>query len=78
MTFFGGSAGLVTDGMLLQNQGGERELVIGVDDELLSASPRSIPRADVAELCVQALLLPEAYNRCLALYSHWVYTVPSA
>ena len=44
-------------------QGGERELVLGVDDQLLAASPRSIPRADVAELCVQALLLPEARNR---------------
>lgn len=45
-------------------QGGERQLVLGVDDELLAASPRSIPRADVAELCVQALLHPEARNRC--------------
>ena len=44
-------------------QGGERELVLGVDDQLLAASPRSIPRADVAELCVQALLVPEARNR---------------
>ena len=44
-------------------QGGERELVLGVDDQLLAASPRSIPRADVAVLCVQALLLPEARNR---------------
>lgn len=47
----------------LMCQGGERELVLGVDDQLLAASPRSIPRADVAELCVQALLLPEARNR---------------
>lgn len=45
-------------------QGGERELVLGVDDELLKETPRSIPRADVAELCVQALLQPEARNRC--------------
>ena len=48
---------------VLACQGGERELVLGVDDQLLAASPRSIPRADVAELCVQALLLPEARNR---------------
>ena len=38
--------------------------MLGVDDELLKESPRSIPRADVAELCVQALLQPEARNRC--------------
>ena len=46
-------------------QGGERELVLGVDDELLKETPRSIPRADVAELCVQALLQPDACNRCV-------------
>ena len=34
-------------------QGGERELVVDVDDKLLEASSRSIPRADVAEFCVQ-------------------------
>jgi hypothetical protein len=40
-------------------QGGERELVLDVDDNLISSkSPhRSIPRADVAALLVAALAL---------------------
>lgn len=44
-------------------QGGKRELVLGVDDELLKEESRSIPRADVAELTVQCLTLAEANNR---------------
>ena len=46
-------------------QGGEREIVLGADDELMNESSRSIPRADVAELCVQALEQQEAQNRSL-------------
>ena len=56
-------AGAAADRSLI-NQGGERELVLGVDDELLKESNRSIPRADVAELCVQSLSQCEAQNRC--------------
>jgi hypothetical protein len=44
-------------------QGGERELVLGVDDKLMQETSRSIPRADVAELCVQCLGVSEAQNR---------------
>jgi hypothetical protein len=44
-------------------QGGEREIVLGVDDELLKLKVRRIPRADVAELCIQSILLPEADKR---------------
>ena len=44
-------------------QGGKRELVLGVDDELLKNKSRSIPRADVAEVTVQCLTLTEASNR---------------
>lgn len=44
-------------------QGGERELVLGVDDKLMHEQSRSIPRADVAELCVQCLGVSEAQNR---------------
>lgn len=40
-------------------QGGQRELVLGVDDALLAGSVRSIPRADVAELMVQCLSLAD-------------------
>lgn len=44
-------------------QGGEREIVLGKDDELMEEQSRSIPRADVAELCIQALEQSEAQNR---------------
>lgn len=51
-------------------QGGEREIVVGVDDELMKSDNRSIPRADVAELCIQSLLLPAASNRCTRSILH--------
>lgn len=44
--------------------GGERELLVGVDDSLLNTV---IPREDVAEVCVQALKTPEARNRSFDL-----------
>ena len=44
-------------------QGGKRELVLGIDDHLLKLQKRSIPRADVAELAVQALSTTQAENR---------------
>ena len=47
----------------LSLQGGRRQLVLGLDDELLKLEKRSIPRADVAELAVQALSTPQAENR---------------
>ena len=47
-------------------QGGVRELMLGVDDKLLERPKRSIPRADVAELAVQSLIVSEAENR----YAH--------
>ena len=36
---------------------------MGVDDEFMESGNTKIPRADVAELCVQSLTLPEASNR---------------
>lgn len=56
-------------GGLKDTPGGERQLVLGVDDELLKREQRSISRADVAELCVQSLGIAEAKNRsvdCIA------------
>ena len=44
-------------------QGGKRQIVLGVDDQLLKSATRRIPRADVAELAVQCLTLPAAKNR---------------
>lgn len=43
-------------GGLLDKEGGLRELIVGKDDELLQTETRTIPRADVAEVCVQVLL----------------------
>jgi hypothetical protein len=50
-------------GGLLDKPGGVRELVLDVNDTLLSRTTRSIPRADVAELCVQTLMHDDAKNR---------------
>jgi uncharacterized protein YbjT (DUF2867 family) len=51
--------------------GGERELLVGVDDSLLLLDPshRSLPREDVAEVVVQALSTPSALNRSFDLAS---------
>lgn len=40
---------------------------MGIDDTLMENKKKSIPRADVAELCIQALQLPEYRNRCVHL-----------
>ena len=40
---------------LIDKPGGEREIVFGVDDDLLKEEVRNIPRADVATVCVEAL-----------------------
>ena len=68
-------------------QGGERELVLGIEDTLTtSGGPRRIPREDVAELCVQCIDMPAAINRyraetppiihiCLMVHV-WVQVVP--
>lgn len=49
-------------------QGGEREVLLGVDDDFIKAARwRRIPRSDVAELAVQALTLASATNRCATL-----------
>lgn len=54
---------IIHPGGLTDTAGGERRLCAGVDDELLERTVRSIPRADVADLSVQALDCPEAKNR---------------
>ena len=46
---------IVHPGGLLDKPGGERELLVGVDDALLAGDRRSVPRADVAEMVVKAL-----------------------
>jgi uncharacterized protein YbjT (DUF2867 family) len=46
---------IVHPGGLLNEAGGVRELVVGVNDENLGTANRSIPRADVAELLVASI-----------------------
>lgn len=53
---------VVHPGGLIDQPGGEREIVVGVDDMLLQGTVRSIPRADVAALSVACATLPEAKN----------------
>ena len=50
---------IIHPGGLKDDEGGQRELVLDVNDNLISTKSkyRSIPRADVAELCVQCLSL---------------------
>ena len=40
-------------GGLLDKEGGARELLVGKDDELLQTDTKTVPRADVAEVCIQ-------------------------
>ncbi|CAM9798633.1 unnamed protein product, partial [Phaeothamnion confervicola] len=68
---------IIHPGGLLDKPGGRRELTVGVDDELLKLPRRSIPRADVAEVCVQSLGLKEAINRSFDLASQDEGGVPT-
>jgi hypothetical protein len=58
----------VHPGGLLTEAGGKREIVIGVDDAR-DVGERSIPREDVAEVLVQALLLPAYRGRSFDIRS---------
>jgi len=54
---------IIRAGGLLDKEGGVREIIVGKDDELLKTATKSIPRTDVAELTVQALLIKESENK---------------
>jgi uncharacterized protein YbjT (DUF2867 family) len=64
---------IIRAGGLQDQPGGQRELLVGKDDALLSnppdGIPTSIPRADVAEVVVQALLVPAARNKAFDVIS---------
>jgi uncharacterized protein YbjT (DUF2867 family) len=64
---------IIRAGGLLDAPGGERQLLVGKDDQLLNhppdGVPTSIPRADVAEVVVQALLEPSARNKAFDVIS---------
>ncbi|KAL9247113.1 hypothetical protein vseg_020578 [Gypsophila vaccaria] len=51
---------IIRAGGLQDRAGGVRELVVGKDDELLQTDIRTVSRADVAEVCIQALQFEEA------------------
>lgn len=64
---------IVRPGGLIDRPGGARELLTGKDDDFLKrpieGAPPAIPRADVAEVVVQALLAPQARNKAFDLIS---------
>ncbi|MBT9315958.1 SDR family oxidoreductase [Leptothoe spongobia] len=64
---------IIRAGGLLDQPGGKRELVVSKDDVLLGNAPEgvttSIPRADVAEVAVQALLESAARNKAFDVVS---------
>eukprot|EP00740_Mantoniella_antarctica_P011685 CAMPEP_0181367378 /NCGR_PEP_ID=MMETSP1106-20121128/11352_1 /TAXON_ID=81844 /ORGANISM="Mantoniella antarctica, Strain SL-175" /LENGTH=355 /DNA_ID=CAMNT_0023483083 /DNA_START=38 /DNA_END=1105 /DNA_ORIENTATION=+ len=60
---------VVHPGGLLNKDGGKRELLVGMDDELLKGDRRSVPRADVAAFVVRCLDAPEASNLSFDLAS---------
>ncbi|KAL8526923.1 hypothetical protein ACS0TY_015972 [Phlomoides rotata] len=60
---------IIRAGGLQDKEGGIRELLVGKDDELLQTETRSITRADVAEVCVQALNIEDAKFKAFDLAS---------
>ncbi|KAI9115996.1 hypothetical protein K1719_012926 [Acacia pycnantha] len=60
---------IIRAGGLQDKDGGLRELIIGKDDELLQTDTKAIPRADVAEVCIQALKFEEAKFKAFDLAS---------
>ncbi|KAL9267465.1 hypothetical protein AKJ16_DCAP26069 [Drosera capensis] len=60
---------IIRAGGLQDKPGGLRELLVGKDDELLQTDTRAIPRADVAEVCIQALQFEEAKFKAFDLAS---------
>ncbi|XP_016470437.2 uncharacterized protein At5g02240 [Nicotiana tabacum] len=60
---------IIRAGGLQDKEGGIRELLVGKDDELLQTETRTIARADVAEVCIQALQYEEAKFKALDLAS---------
>ncbi|MGI0494032.1 SDR family oxidoreductase [Alkalinema pantanalense CENA528] len=64
---------IIRAGGLLDQPGGVRELLVGKDDVLLTQAPNSIPpsipRADVAEVVVQAIRCPAARNKAFDVIS---------
>ena len=64
---------IIRAGGLLDQPGGKRELIVGKNDILLTSPPNniptSIPREDVAQLVVQALIQANAINKAFDVIS---------
>lgn len=60
---------IVHPGGLIDEPSAKRELLVGVDDELLKLKYRSVPRADVARVCCAALKNSAASNLSFDLAS---------
>ncbi|KAK1365424.1 Sanguinarine reductase [Heracleum sosnowskyi] len=60
---------IIRAGGLQDKEGGLRELLVGKDDELLQTENKLVPRADVAEVCIQALQFEEAKSKAFDLGS---------
>lgn len=64
---------IIRAGGLLDQPGGLRELLVSKDDVFLTQAPNgippSVPRADVAEVAIQALREPTARNKAFDLIS---------
>ncbi|KAF8069509.1 hypothetical protein HT031_001625 [Scenedesmus sp. PABB004] len=61
---------IIHPGGLIDEAGGAKQVVLGVDDKLLENNPRNIPRADVAALAVGCIGQPAAAKRsfdCIAV-----------
>ncbi|KAF6265326.1 hypothetical protein COO60DRAFT_1479875 [Scenedesmus sp. NREL 46B-D3] len=54
---------IIHPGGLIDEAGGAKQLVLGVDDKLMDNNPRNIPRADVATLAISCIGLKEALNK---------------
>ena len=52
---------IVHPGGLINEPGGERELVVGVNDSMEGTESRTIPREDVAQVMMEALRYPQQY-----------------
>lgn len=52
---------IVHPGGLTNDPGGERELVLGVDDQMDGTDSRTVPREDVAQVMLEALRFPDKY-----------------
>nr|BAJ86066.1 predicted protein [Hordeum vulgare subsp. vulgare] len=60
---------IIRAGGLQDKDGGVRELIVGKDDEILKTETKTVARADVAEVCIQALLFEEAKFKAFDLAS---------